>query len=73
VPVGGPASRAAEELDHSVTGNDTAYRRARLPMAATAVNLTCSNACNPDLWSFGAPDRSITIPNGDWSALEPLP
>ena len=37
---------------------------------AGAIDLPCSNSCEPDLWAFCAPDRTVAIPDGNGRAGE---
>lgn len=64
------APGASQELYEPIAGLDAANGRAGLIGLAGAIDFPRSNAGNPNLWSFGAPDWTVTIPDGDGRAGE---
>lgn len=57
------AARSAHELDEGVSRVFGGCLGARLIGAASAVHFSGGNPGDPDMWTFGAPDRTIAVPD----------
>jgi hypothetical protein len=66
------AARAAEQSDQRVTRLDRTGSGAGLTRAAGFVHFSRGNAGDADVWSFGAPDRTVAIIDVGWCAGECL-
>ena len=62
----------ADQLDQCVAGFNRAGFGTGLVGIARAVHFTGRNARKPDMWTFRAPDRAVTIPDSCWGAGEGL-
>jgi hypothetical protein len=66
------AVSTAKQLDEPVSSICPADRRTRLTRSAAAVDFPRCDTRDADLRPFGAPDRSISVPDGHWRTREGL-
>lgn len=69
---GAPTSGAANQLNKLVACNLRWRVRTGLPIAASTVALSRCHAGQAHAWSFGAPDRAITVPDANGRTFEGL-
>lgn len=68
----GPPLCAAEQINKSVTGGQSACLGAGLTWPATPVHLSGRNSGETDMHTFAAPDRPVSIPDAGRCAGEDL-
>lgn len=64
------ASWPAKQRHQSIPSINAADRRAGLFRLARAIDFSGGNTSNPDPWTFGAPNRSVSVPHSDRRANE---
>jgi hypothetical protein len=63
VPGAGRAGGATEDFHQMIPGSDAGRGPTRTPRPTAAIQFPHDNALEADLWSFGAPDRSVPGPD----------
>ena len=72
MPLARDAGGPADQSDQGIACGNRVGVGTGVANAARSIHFSCSNAREPDMRPFGAPDRTITVPDPDWCAVEGL-